>query len=51
MGVLAGLVLFTFAIAILANTFSPDSENAQDPLVQMQLKERLMPIGKSRIAQ
>ncbi len=50
-GVLAGLALFTFAIAILANMFSPDGEGARDPLVQMQLEERLMPVGKSRIAQ
>lgn len=50
-GVIAGLIFFTFSIAVLANKFSPDFQPEQDPMVQAQLKDRLMPIGKSRIAE
>lgn len=49
--VLGALVVFTFLIAIIANSFSPASDSLQDPLVAAQQQERLMPIGKSRIAQ
>lgn len=48
--VFGGLVFFTFSIAILANWSAPDFSD-QDPLVQAQLQDRLMPVGQSRIAQ
>lgn len=49
--VLGGLIVFTFFIAMMANVFSPASDSLKDPLVAAQQQERLMPIGKSRIAQ
>lgn len=49
--VLGSLVVFTFFIAIMANTFSPDSVPENDPLVIEQTKGRIMPVGVSRVAQ
>ncbi len=49
--VFGALVLFTAIIMVLANMISPPSATSEDPLVAAQLKERLMPIGQSRIEQ
>jgi hypothetical protein len=35
----------------MANMFSPNSASEQDPLVVEQTKNRIMPIGMSRLAQ
>lgn len=48
--VLGALVVFTFIIMIMANNFSPLADPLTDPLVAAQQQERLMPVGKSRIA-
>jgi hypothetical protein len=49
--VLGSLVVFTFFILFMANMFSPNSASEQDPLVVEQTKNRIMPIGMSRLAQ
>lgn len=49
--VLGSLVVFTFFIIFMANSFSPDSVPAQDPIVMEQTKNRIMPIGTSRVSQ
>lgn len=48
--VLGALVVFTLFIIVMAKSFSPASDPLSDPLVSAQQQERLMPIGKSRIA-
>ena len=47
--VLGALVFFTFFIIVIANKVSP-SMAGSDPLVAAQLKERVMPIGQSRVS-
>lgn len=47
--VFGALVFFTATIVIMANMFSPSGASASDPLVAAQLKERLMPVGQSRV--
>lgn len=49
--VLGSLVVFTFFIIFMANAFSPASVPAQDPIVMEQTKNRIMPIGTSRVSQ
>lgn len=49
--VLGALVLFTLLIGVIANIYSPGSDRINDPIVAAQQRERLMPIGQSRIAQ
>ena len=49
--VLGSLVAFTFFIIFMANIFSPSSASDQDPIVMEQTKNRIMPVGVSRIAQ
>lgn len=49
--VLAGLVVFTVFIMVIANVFSPAFDAMADPLVAAQQQERIMPIGQSRVAE
>ena len=49
--VLGALVIFTFFIMLIANIFSPASDTLADPLVVAQQQERLMPVGRSRVAE
>ena len=49
--VLGALVFFTFFILLMANLFSPASDSYADPLVVSQQQERLMPVGRSRVAE
>ncbi len=49
--VLGALVFFTFFIMVMANLFSPASDTLADPLVVAQQQERLMPVGRSRVAE
>ncbi len=49
-GVLGTLLVFTFLIVIMAKMVSPASDSLKDPLVVAQQQDRLMPIGKLRIA-
>ncbi len=49
--VLGALVVFTLFIVVMAKMFSPASDPLSDPLVAAQQQERLVPVGKSRIAQ
>ena len=49
--VLGALVIFTFFIMLMANIYSPASDTLADPLVVAQQQERLMPVGRSRIAE
>jgi len=48
--VFGGLVLFTVSILWLANVISVPNQAYTDPLVQSQMKERVQPVGQSRIA-
>lgn len=47
--VLGALVLFTIVIAVLANSYSPKSDPATDPLVQRGLLKQIAPVGQSRV--
>ena len=49
--VLGALVLFTVFIMVMANMFSPRTDALADPLVAAQQQERIMPVGKSRVAE
>ena len=49
--VLGALVVFTVFIVVMANMFSPRSDTMADPLVVAQQQERIMPVGKSRVAE
>jgi len=49
--VFGSLVVFTFFIGIMANTFSPKTSPDNDPLVIEQTKGRIMPVGMSRVAE
>lgn len=49
--VLGALVIFTFFIIFTANMLSSNSAPDNDPLVIEQTKERIMPVGASRVAQ
>jgi len=48
--VFGGLMLFTVSIVWLANMISVPNNAYTDPLVQAQMKERVRPVGQSRIA-
>lgn len=49
--VLGALVLFTIFILVVANVYSPRADAMADPLVAAQQQERIMPVGKSRVAE
>lgn len=49
--VLGALVLFTLFIGVMANAYSPSSDPLTDPLIMKQQQERIMPVGRSRIAE
>jgi hypothetical protein len=49
--VLGGLVCFTIFIMVVANVYSPRADAMSDPIVASQQEARIMPVGKSRIAE